>query len=322
MIYSRIVSSGAYLPSDVRTNDDLAKIMDTSDEWIRTRTGIAERHIAADSETCTDMCEKAALAALQDAGLEARDIDLIVVATSTPEYLFPSTAVLLQHRLACRDIPAFDVSAACSGFIYALSTADAYIRSYSARKVLVVGADLFSNSIDWTDRNTAVLFGDGAAAVILEAAATPGIFGFCLHSDGSYADLLTIPKGAGAARVNPDAPPPYLQMQGREVFKVAVKSLANLVEELLDKYETCADDLDYLVPHQANLRIIKATAQHLNMPMEKVILTVDKHANTSAASIPLALDFGIKSGKIKRGNKLLLEAFGGGFTWGGCLLMY
>lgn len=322
MIYTRIVSTGSYLPEKVLSNHDLSTMMDTSDEWIQTRTGIIERHIAADNESSTDMCEHAAIAALNASPYQAQDIDLIIVGTSTPEHLFPSNASQLQARLGCRAIPAMDVSAACSGFIFALATANAYIQSGMAKRALVIGADTLSNHVDWQDRNTAVLFGDGAGAVIVEASEQAGIYGFTLHSDGSYRHLLLVEKGAGSPKASLAQRSPHVYMQGREVFKVAVKSLSGLVIELLEQCHMTAQDIDFLVPHQANLRIISATAEHLNLPMDKVIVTVDQHANTSAASVPLALDYGIRTGKIQRGHNLLLEAFGSGFTWGGCILTY
>lgn len=322
MIYSKIVSTGSYLPHKILSNHDLSQIMDTTDEWIQSRTGITQRHVVADDESSTDMCEKAALAALAASPYQAEDIDFIIVGTSTPEHLFPSNASQLQARLKCRNIAAMDISAACSGFIYALATADAYIKSGMAKRALVIGADVLTNNMDWNDRNTAVLFGDGAGAVIIEASEEAGIHGFSLHSDGSCCHLLLAEKGPGSPRNTLSQRSPYIQMQGREVFKVAVKSLSGLVVELLEQCQMQPQEIDFLVPHQANLRIISATAEHLQLPMEKVIVTVDKHANTSAASVPLALDYGIRSGKIQRGQKLLLEAFGGGFTWGGCILSY
>lgn len=322
MIYAKISATGRYLPERVMKNDELRQFFDTSDEWIVTRTGIRQRHIAADHESCTDLAEHAARDALANAGLSGGDIDLIIVATTTPQHTFPSTASQLQHRLGAAAIPAFDIQAVCSGFMYALATANSFIQSGQAKRALVVGAEVFSNILDWQDRTTAILFGDGAGAVILEASDTPGIYGTILHSDGSQRELLWVPHGPGAARAEREALSPHVHMQGREVFKVAVRSLSNLVNELLDKCNMRAEDIDFLVPHQANLRIIRSTAEHLNLPMEKVIVTVDRHANTSAASVPLALDDGIRSGKIRRGQTLLLEAFGGGFTWGGCILAY
>ena len=303
-------------------NDELRQYFDTSDEWIRARTGIVQRHIAAEHESSTDLAFHAASQALADAGLKGADMDLIIVATTTPQHTFPSTASQLQHRLGAGAIPAFDVQAVCSGFIYALTIADNFIKSGQYRRVLIVGTEVMSNMLDWQDRSTAILFGDGAGALILEASDTPGIYGSILHSDGSQRELLWVPQGPGSARQERSALSPYVHMQGPEVFKVAVRSLSSLVNELLALCQMQADDIDFLVPHQANLRIIRSTAEHLNLPMEKVIVTVDRHANTSAASVPLALDDGIRSGKIQRGQKLLLEAFGGGFTWGGCILTY
>lgn len=322
MTYSRIRATGSYLPARTMLNDELRQYFDTSDEWIRARTGIVQRHIAAEHESSTDLAFHAASQALADAGLKGADMDLIIVATTTPQHTFPSTASQLQHRLGAGAIPAFDVQAVCSGFIYALTIADNFIKSGQYRRVLIVGTEVMSNMLDWQDRSTAILFGDGAGALILEASDTPGIYGSILHSDGSQRELLWVPQGPGSARQERSALSPYVHMQGPEVFKVAVRSLSSLVNELLALCQMQADDIDFLVPHQANLRIIRSTAEHLNLPMEKVIVTVDRHANTSAASVPLALDDGIRSGKIQRGQKLLLEAFGGGFTWGGCILTY
>lgn len=322
MIYSRISATGSYLPERVIKNDELRQYFDTSDEWIRTRTGIEQRHIAAEHESCADLAFQAASRALETAGLQGSDLDLIIVATTTPQHTFPSVASQLQHQLKARSIPAFDIQAVCSGFVYALSIADNFIKNGQCRRALVIGAEVFSNILDWQDRTTAILFGDGAGAVILEASDTPGIYGSILHSDGSQRELLWVPRGPGSAKVNRDTLSPHVHMQGREVFKVAVRSLSSLVNELLELCQMRAEDIDFLVPHQANLRIIRSTAEHLNLPMEKVIVTVDRHANTSAASVPLALDDGIRSDKIRRGQTLLLEAFGGGFTWGGCILTY
>lgn len=322
MKYSTILSTGSYLPQQVMTNHDFAERMDTSDEWIRARTGIEQRHIAAADESSTDLAYYAARDALQTADIDPATIDLIIVATSTPEHLFPSNASQLQMRLGCGNIPAFDMQAACSGFAFALATADNFIRAGSSKRALVIGAEVFSNILDWSDRSTAILFGDGAGAVILEASDDPGIHGSILHSDGRYKDLLLVPRGSGSPADSLADRLPFIHMEGREVFKVAVRTLAGLVTELLEQHAMQPEDLDFLIPHQANLRIIKATAEHLNLPMEKVILTVAEHANTSAASIPLALDYGIKNGTIRRGHKLLLEAFGGGFVWGGSIITY
>ena len=322
MIYSKILSTGSYLPQQVMTNHDFAERMDTSDEWIRTRTGIEQRHIAAANESSTDLAYYAARDALQVANIDPASIDLIIVATSTPEHLFPSNASQLQMRLGCGNIPAFDMQAACSGFVFALATADNFIRAGSSKRALVIGAEVFSNILDWSDRSTAILFGDGAGAVILEASDTPGIHGSVLHSDGRYKDLLLVPRGSGSPADSLADRLPFIHMEGREVFKVAVRTLSGLVGELLEQQHMQAEDIDFLIPHQANLRIIKATAEHLNLPLKKVNLTVAEHATPSAASIPLALDYGIKNGTIQRGHKLLLEAFGGGFVWGGSIITY
>lgn len=322
MTYTRILGTGSYLPERILTNEELSSSIDTSDEWIRTRTGIEQRHIAAPDESSTDMAEQAARRAMDSAGVSSADLDLIIVATSTPEHVFPSNATQLQARLDCASIPAFDMQAVCSGFVYALSTADKFIKCGGYRHILVVGTELFTNALNWEDRTTAILFGDGAGAVVVGASDEPGIYGSVLHSDGNYKELLWAPQGPGSSANDYATRSRYVQMQGREVFKVAVRSLTSLVGELLDACQFKAEDIDYLVPHQANLRIISATAEHLNMPMDKVIVTINKHANTSAASVPLALDHGIRSGKIQRGHNLLIEAFGGGFTWGGCILTY
>lgn len=322
MKYSKILSTGSYLPERVVSNDELAQTLDTSDEWITQRTGIKTRHLAAPNQSCADLAFEAAQSALQNGQIDPQTLDLIIVATSTPEHVFPSDATKLQTRLGCRPIPAFDMQAACSGFIYALVTADAFIRSGVYRRVLVVGADMFSGLVDWQDRSTAILFGDGAGAVVLEASDEAGILGSVLYSDGQYKDLLCVPRGHGSPKALSAERSPYIHMQGNAVFKVAVQSLAGLVTELLEKTGLQAEDLDFLVPHQANYRIIDSTAKHLGMSLDKVIITVDQHANTSAASIPLALDYGVRTGKIQRGHKLLLEAFGGGFAWGGCVVQF
>jgi 3-oxoacyl-[acyl-carrier-protein] synthase-3 len=294
------------------TNADLEKIVDTSDQWITERTGIRKRHIVAEGETTCDLAEHAARNALAAAELEPADIDLIIVATTTPDRVFPSTACLLQNRLGIHQGgAAFDLQAVCTGFVYALSVADKFIRSGSATRALVIGADSLSRIIDWTDRSTCVLFGDGAGAVIVEASEQPGLLSSHLHADGQYNELLQVPEGDR-----------YIHMQGNEVFKVAVNTLGRIVDETLDANQLAKDDIDWLVPHQANIRIIAATARKLKMPMERVVVTVDEHGNTSAASIPLALDAAVRDGRIKRGETLLLEAFGGGFTWGSALLIY
>lgn len=319
MIYSRIIGTGSYLPKKALSNSDLEKMVDTSDQWIRERTGIIKRHIAADNETTTDLAYNAAVKAIDAAGISNQDIDLIIIATSTPTRIFPSTASLVQDKLGIHGCPAFDIQAVCTGFVYALTVADKFIKSGSAKNVLVIGAEIFSRIIDWTDRNTCVLFGDGAGAVVLQASETPGILSTHIHCDGSYNNLLQVPTGPGS--VVSDVPA-VVDMQGNEVFKIAVKTLSQIVDETLEANQLEKQDIDWLVPHQANIRIIAATARKLNMSMDKVVVTVDEHGNTSAASIPLALDAAVRDGRIKRGERLLLEAFGGGFTWGSALIQY
>ena len=322
-IHSRIAGTGSYLPEKVVTNDDLSKVVDTSDEWIRTRTGIRQRHVAADGQTSSDMGHQAALKAIEAAGIDPSGIDLIVVGTTTPDYVFPSTACLIQQKLGVPGCPAFDVNAACSGFLFALSVADQFIRTGSARTVLVVGVETLTRMVDWTDRTTCVLFGDGAGAVVLKADADTGILSTHLHADGNKRDLLCCPVGVSAGFDNslPNAGV-RITMAGNEVFKHAVKALDSVVDEALEANGLDKGDLDWLIPHQANLRIIEATAKRLDMPMERVIVTVDRHGNTSAGSVPLALDEAVRSGRVQRGQLLLLEAFGGGFTWGAALLRY
>ena len=322
-IHSRIAGTGSYLPEKVVTNDDLSKVVDTSDEWIRTRTGIRQRHVAADGQTSSDMGHQAALKAIEAAGIDPSGIDLIVVGTTTPDYVFPSTACLIQQKLGIPGCPAFDVNAACSGFLFALSVADQFIRTGSARTVLVVGVETLTRMVDWTDRTTCVLFGDGAGAVVLKADADTGILSTHLHADGNKRDLLCCPVGVSAGFDNslPNAGV-RITMAGNEVFKHAVKALDSVVDEALEANGLDKHDLDWLIPHQANLRIIEATAKRLDMPMERVIVTVDRHGNTSAGSVPLALDEAVRSGRVQRGQLLLLEAFGGGFTWGAALLRY
>ena len=322
-IHSRIAGTGSYLPEKVVTNDDLSKVVDTSDEWIRTRTGIRQRHVAADGQTSSDMGHQAALKAIEAAGIEPSEIDLIVVGTTTPDYVFPSTACLIQQKLGVAGCAAFDVNAACSGFLFALSVADQFIRTGSARTVLVVGVETLTRMVDWTDRTTCVLFGDGAGAVVLKADADTGILSTHLHADGNKRDLLCCPVGVSAGFDNsqPNAGV-RITMAGNEVFKHAVKALDSVVDEALEANGLDKSNLDWLIPHQANLRIIEATAKRLDMPMERVIVTVDRHGNTSAGSVPLALDEAVRSGRVQRGQLLLLEAFGGGFTWGAALLRY
>ena len=317
MIYSRIIGSGSYLPQNVVTNEDLAKRVDTSDEWIRTRTGIRQRHIAADDETSSSLALRASQAAIADAGITAQDIDLIIVATSTPDYIFPSTACLLQAKLGIKGCPAFDMQAVCSGFVYALATADLFIRSAQSRCALVVGAEVFSRILDWNDRGTCVLFGDGAGAVVLRADERPGIMASALHADGSHANILSVPGNVCGGKPTGD---PFLRMDGPAVFKFAVRVLDEVARETLAKCGQRIEDVDWLIPHQANLRIIQSTAKHLHVPPEKVIVTVDKHGNTSAASVPLALDLALRDGRIKPGHKVMLQGVGGGFTWGAVLV--
>ncbi len=321
-MYSRITGTGGYLPENVMTNADLEKIVETSDEWITDRTGIKQRHIAVEGETTCDLAEKAARQAIEAAGLQPQDIDLIVVATTTPDRIFPSTACLLQARLEIHGCAAFDVQAVCTGFVYALSIAEKFIRTGSATRALVVGAETTSRILDWTDRSTCVLFGDGAGAVVLEASKEAGILSTHLHADGEYSDLLTVPDGVSQGFDKMKAGEAYIQMQGNEVFKMAVKTLGRIVDETLAANDLEKSDIDWLIPHQANIRIIQATAKKLNMSMDQVVVTVDHHGNTSAASIPLALNVAVRDGRIKRGEMLLLEAFGGGFTWGSALLKY
>jgi 3-oxoacyl-[acyl-carrier-protein] synthase-3 len=320
--YARILGTGGYLPAKVLTNHDLEKMVDTSDQWIVERTGIRERHIAAEDETSSSMGEIAARRALEAAGLAPADIDLIVFATTTPDLVFPSTACLLQDRLGISGCAAFDVQAVCTGFVYALAIAEKFIRTGSATCALVVGAETLSRITDWRDRSTCVLFGDGAGAVVLGAAGEPGILSTHLHADGRYQDLLKVPAGISRGYdkvVNGQA---YMRMQGAEVFKVAVNTLERIVDETLAANRMDKRDIKWLVPHQANVRIIAATARKLGLPMEQVVLTVDRHGNTSAASIPLAFDEAVRDGRIQRGDTVLMEAFGGGFTWGSVLLKY
>lgn len=321
MIYSRIAGVGSYLPGPAVTNDDLvARGVNTSDEWIVERTGIRKRHLAPESQAASDLALEASRAAIANAGIVPGSIDLIIVATSTPDYVFPSTAALLQAKLGIRNGGAvFDIQAVCSGFVYALAVADKLIRSGSHRCALVVGAEVFSRILDWNDRGTCVLFGDGAGAVVVEAAVQPGILASALHADGSYADILSVPGHVSGGRVIGS---PLLQMDGQAVFKFAVKVLAEVANEVLATANLDAAAVDWLIPHQANVRILQATARKLGLPMEKVIVTVADHGNTSAASIPLALDAAVRDGRIRRGQKLLLEGVGGGFTWGAVLLEF
>ncbi|MBK8063103.1 MAG: ketoacyl-ACP synthase III [Betaproteobacteria bacterium] len=313
MIYSRIAGTGSYLPARIVTNDELASRLDTSDQWVRERTGIAQRHIADDSQACSDLALEASRRAMEAAGVSAAELDLIVVATSTPDFIFPSTACILQAKLGAKNGAAFDIQAVCSGFVYALATADKFIRSGQYRCALVVGSEVFSRILDWNDRGTCVLFGDGAGAVVLRAGDAPGIHSSILRADGSYADILSVPGNVSHGKITGS---PFLQMVGNQVFKFAVKVLDEVAREALSAAGAEISDIDWLIPHQANVRILEATSKKLGIPAEKVVLTVDHHGNTSAASVPLALDEYVRAGKIKPGHRLLMEGVGGGFTWG------
>jgi 3-oxoacyl-[acyl-carrier-protein] synthase-3 len=317
MKYSRIAGTGSYLPSKILTNADLESMVDTTDEWIVTRTGIRQRHIAAEGEYTSDLSVQAARRAMMAAGIEASEIDLIIIATTTPDRVFPSTACLVQDKLGISNCPAFDIQAVCSGFVYALATADNFIKSGSAKCVLVIGAETMSRITDWTDRTNCILWGDGAGAVILKASDEQGILSTHLHADGSYANLLNVPSGVSKTEGSKT-----VHMEGNSVFKVAVNTLDAIVDETLEANGLAKSDVDWLVPHQANIRILQSTAKKLGMSMERVVVTVDVHGNTSAASIPLALDVAVRDGRIQRGETILMEAFGGGFTWGSVLMKY
>lgn len=319
--YARIAGTGGYLPEDVRTNEDIACMVDTSNEWILERTGIYSRHIAAPHETASSMAEVAARQAIAAAGLTPDEIDLIVLATSSPDRVFPSTACLLQQRLNIRHCASFDVQAACSGFIFALSVANQYILTGSAKKALVVGSEINSRLVDWSDRTTCILFGDGAGAVVVEASDQPGVLSTHISSDGQYQDLLYLPTPSrdGKGLMDED---PYIKMQGNEVFKIAVNTLGKIVDETLAANQLEKSAIDWLVPHQANIRIITATAKKLKMPMERVICTIHGQGNTSSASVPLALNEAVRDGRIQPGHLVLMEAFGGGFAWGSALIRY
>jgi 3-oxoacyl-[acyl-carrier-protein] synthase-3 len=321
-MYSRIAGTGSYLPEKILTNADLEKLVDTSDEWIRSRTGISQRHVAAEGETTTDLAEHAARRAMAAAGVSGADIDLICVGTTTPDLVFPNVGTLLQDRLDIHGCPAFSMEAACTGFVYALSVADKFVRLGESKCALVVGAETLTRIIDWNDRGTCVLFADGAGAVVLQPATEPGIISTRLHSDGKYKDLLAYPDGVSKGFKLVREGKASVQMKGNEVYKVAVNTLGQLVTETLSANNISKAQLDWLIPHQANIRIIEAIAKRLELPMERVIVTIDTQGNTSAASVPLALDTGIRDGRVKRGQLLLLEAFGGGFTWGSALIRY
>ncbi len=318
-IFSKIAGTGSYLPKKILSNADFEKMVDTTDEWIFTRTGIRERHIAAEGEMTSDLALQASLSAIEAAGIDANQIDLIVVATTTPDKIFPSVATMLQRKLGIAGCPAFDVQAVCSGFVYALATADSFIKTGAAKCALVIGAETFSRIVDYTDRSNCILWGDGAGAVILQASLNTtndpqGVISTHLHADGNFEKMLHVPR-------NEDRPDTVL-MEGNAVFKMAVNTLDQIVDETLAANGMQKSDIDWLVPHQANIRILQATAKKLDMSMDKVVVTVDKHGNTSAASIPLALDVAVRDGRIKRGDVILMEAFGGGFTWGSALIKY
>jgi 3-oxoacyl-[acyl-carrier-protein] synthase-3 len=315
--WSRIVGTGGYLPSKIVTNDDLARSLDTSDEWIRTRTGILQRHIADASQAASDLGAEASRSALAAAGVTPQDVDLIIVATATPDFIFPSTACIMQAKLGIKGCAAFDIQAVCSGFVYALALADNLIRAGQHRCALVVGAEVYSRILDWNDRGTAVLFGDGSGAVVLHSDSRPGVLGSALHADGSYANLLSVPGTVCGGKVTGS---PYVQMDGQAVFKFAVKVLDEVARETLALCGLTIADVDWLIPHQANLRILEATARKLGVDLSRLVVTVDRHANTSAASVPLALDVAVRDGRIKPGHKVMLQGVGGGFTWGASIV--
>ena len=319
-MFARITGVGSYLPGQAVSNDDLVlRGVDTNDDWISSRTGIKARHLAEPGQTSSDLALEASRRALLAAGIEASELDLIILATSTPDFIFPSTACLLQAKLGNRGAVAFDVQAVCSGFVYALTIAEKFIRSGSHKKALVVGAEVFSRILDWNDRATCVLFGDGAGAVVLEASATPGILASALHADGAYHGILSVPGNVSSGKVTGD---PFLRMDGQAVFKFAVRVLADVAFECCAAANIPPADIDWLIPHQANIRIIEATAKKMKLGMDKVIVTVDRHGNTSAASIPLALDAAVRDGRIQTGQKIMLDGVGGGFTWGAVLLEF
>jgi len=322
MIYTKIAGTGRYLPEKILTNADLEKMVDTTDEWIRTRTGVERRHAVAPDQTTSDMCVEAAKTAIEDAGIDVNEIDFIAIGTTTPDLIFPNIATLVQHRLGIPACPAIGMEAACTSFIYALTTVDKFIKAGEVKCGLVVGAECITKLVDWNDRSTCVLFGDGAGAVIVKPSDEPGIMTTHLGADGQYKDLLYYPVGASKNLEKAGTDEAAITMKGNEVFKVAVKTLGGVATEALEAAGVKKEELDWLVPHQANLRIIQATAKRLDLPMEKVIMTVQDHGNTSAASVPLALDVGIRDGRIKRGQLVLMEAFGGGFTWGSVLMRY
>ena len=322
MTYTRIVGTGRYLPERVLTNAELETMVDTSDEWIRTRTGVERRHIAAPDQTTSDLCVEAARQAMEAANVSPEDIDLVAIGTTSPDLVFPNIATIVQDRLGIPACPALSLEAACTGFIYALSTVDKYIRLGDAKCALVIGAEIISKITNWEDRTTCVLFGDGAGAVIVKASDEPGILATKLGADGQYRDLLYYPYGPSKEIAKAGVGDTGIMMKGNEVFKVAVKTLGAVAEKTLTDHGITHEDIDWLIPHQANLRIIQATAKRLGLPMEKVILTVQDHGNTSAASVPMALDVAVRDGRVKPGQLILMEAFGGGFTWGSALLRF
>ena len=317
MIFSKIIGVGSYLPKKVLTNKDLEKSLDTTDEWITSRTGIKQRHIVSPGQHTSDLAFEAARKAISNSNINTDEIDLIIVATTTPDKIFPSTACNVQTKLGIKNCPAFDIQAVCSGFIYALSVADKFIKTKSAKNILIIGADSMSKITDYTDRSNAILWGDGAGAVVLSSSDQQGILSTHIYADGKYEELLHVPKKNVENKIQQT-----IEMQGSQVFKIAVNTLDKIVDETLIANQLKKEDIDWVVPHQANFRILEATAKKLEMGMDKVIVTIDRHGNTSAASIPLALDDGIQSGKIKPGHLLLMEAFGGGFTWGSALIRY
>ncbi|HRQ04479.1 MAG TPA: beta-ketoacyl-ACP synthase III [Nitrosomonas halophila] len=318
-MYSRIIGTGGYLPEKILTNQDLESMVDTSDEWIRTRTGITQRHIAAEDQMASDLALEASRKAIAASGIRPNEIDLIIVATTTPDMVFPSTACILQHKLGIANGPAFDVQAVCSGFIYALATADMFVSSGKCRNALVVGTEVYSRIIDWNDRSTCVLFGDGAGAVILTRDQQPGILSSHLHANGSYNQILAVPGNISAGKIQGK---PFITMEGNTVFKFAVKVLEEAVHEALNANQLQPSDIDWLIPHQANIRIISSTAKKLGIPQEKVVTTVAQHGNTSAASVPLALDIAVRDGRVQSGHNVVLEGVGGGFTWGSVLIRW
>ena len=322
MTYSKITGTGRYLPEKILTNFDLEKMVDTTDEWIRTRTGVERRHCVAPDQTTSDMCVEAAKVAMEAAGKTPKDIDMVIIGTTSPDLIFPNAATLVQHRLGIPACPCIGMEAACTGFIYGLTTADKYIKCGEAKCILVIGAECITKLVDWSDRNTCVLFGDGAGAVIVEPSDEPGIIGTHIGADGQYKDLLYYPVGASKNLEKAGTDEAAIMMSGRDVFKVAVSTLGDVAAQALEAAGVDKNELDWLIPHQANIRIIQATAKRLDLPMEKVILTVQDHGNTSAASVPMALDVGVRDGRVKPGQLVLMEAFGGGFTWGSVLMRF